>query len=247
MQIIVLDAAGALVTRFSSADASVPLDLAKIDAAPEWLAKAAPPSATAGQHRFVWDLHYAAPPAPPGGENEDGGGATGVWAPPGRYTVELTVDGRSLRQPLEVRPDPRVKVDDASFKAEFVLAKRIEHAQEQVRAALAQATILKSRLKAEAENADPAQKSALERSTAQLDALVDQPADDPRNSVGQPPKSSTGLNDIAVRLAKLSAAVDGADGGPTADAVSGVDQARAALELALANLQSLSREGHVTN
>ena len=35
------------------------------------------------------------------------GPTSGVWAPPGVYTVELTVGGHSLRQPLEVRPDPQ--------------------------------------------------------------------------------------------------------------------------------------------
>ena len=37
----------------------------------------------AGQHRFIWNLHYATP------QGLDG--AAGVWAPPGRYTVQLTV------------------------------------------------------------------------------------------------------------------------------------------------------------
>ena len=32
-----------------------------------------------------------------------------IWAPPGLYTVKLTVDGRTLKQPLTLRMDPRVK------------------------------------------------------------------------------------------------------------------------------------------
>ena len=239
VQITVLDAQGAVVDRFSSADPAPPLDLAKIDAAPEWLAKAAPPAATPGQHRFVWDLHYAAPPRPPGGDAEEAGDAAGVWAPPGRYTVELTVGGHSLRQPLEVRPDPRVKLDAAGFQAEFVLARRIEQAQVQVHAALARAAALKTRLKAQPQAADPARKAALAQTMARLDAVTDLPVEDPRNSVGLPPNSLTGLSDIALRLAKLALAVDGADAAPTPDDISGFDQTEAALKLAMERLHDL--------
>ena len=239
VRITVLDAQGAVVDRFSSADPAPPLDLAKIDAAPEWLAKAAPPAATSGQHRFVWDLHYAAPPRPPGGAAEEAGDTTGVWAPPGRYTVELTVGGRSLRQPLEVRPDPRVKLDAAGFQAEFVLARRIEQAQVEVHAALARAAALKTRLKAQLQAADAARKPTLSQTMARLDAVADLPVEDPRNSVGLPPGSPTGLSDIAVRLAKLALAVDGADAAPTPDDVSGFDQAEAALKVAMGRLHDL--------
>ncbi len=240
VQITILDAQGAVVNRFSSADAAPLLDLAKIDAAPEWLPKAAPPSAAPGQHRFVWDLHYAAPPRPPAGEGEEAGDATGVWVPPGRYTAELTVDGRSLRQPLEVRPDPRVKVDAAGFQAEYVLARRIERSQLRARDALERASALKARLKTQTQTANPAHKAALEQTMARLDAVIDPPLDDPRKSAGLPPRSTTGLSDIADRLAKLGAAVESADGAPSADAVSGVQQADTALELALTRLQVLN-------
>lgn len=79
----------------------------------------APPvllSAAAGAHRFSWDLHYDLI-----GEEAGfgiGGGAvphrtfSGVatpWAPPGNYTVKLTVDGTSYTQPLTLKLDPRVK------------------------------------------------------------------------------------------------------------------------------------------
>jgi hypothetical protein len=67
-------------------------------------------------HRFSWDLHYE----PLGDEPRAGGGATGAvpgrtyprvdapWAPPGEYTVRLTVGGQAFTQPLSLRLDPRV-------------------------------------------------------------------------------------------------------------------------------------------
>jgi len=69
-----------------------------------------------GMHRFSWDLHFD----PLGDEPREGGGATGAvpgrtyprveapWAPPGRYSVRLTVNGRAYTQPLTLRLDPRV-------------------------------------------------------------------------------------------------------------------------------------------
>ena len=71
-----------------------------------------------GMHRFSWDLHFE----PIGDEPRAGGGATGAvpgrtyprvespWAPPGEYTVRLTVNGRQFTQPLSVRLDPRVTI-----------------------------------------------------------------------------------------------------------------------------------------
>jgi hypothetical protein len=80
----------------------------------------APPirlSTRAGLHRFTWDLRFD-----PLGEDPDAGdeGATGAvphrtyelpyspWAPPGNYTVRLTVEGKRYEQPMTLRLDPRV-------------------------------------------------------------------------------------------------------------------------------------------
>ena len=75
-------------------------------------------STTKGMHRFSWDLHFE----PFGDEPREGGGATGAvpgrtyprveapWAPPGEYTVRLTVNGQQFTQPLTLRLDPRVKI-----------------------------------------------------------------------------------------------------------------------------------------
>jgi hypothetical protein len=64
-------------------------------------------------HRLVWDLR---PEAPAGGRGRGGRGGGGVGGggrgglPPvaaGIFSVKLTVNGRSLTQPLTVKPDPR--------------------------------------------------------------------------------------------------------------------------------------------
>ena len=133
----ILDAAKKVVRSYSSADAMLnphpAVDMAAYDkicqARPSstycglplyWPGRPIGVAATAGMHRFSWDLRLE----PFDVENiEEAGdeGATGAvphatyddvnapWAPPGTYTVRLTADGKSYTQPLTVVLDPRVK------------------------------------------------------------------------------------------------------------------------------------------
>ncbi len=226
--ITILDTQGAPVTRFASTDPAPAPDLAKIEAAPEWVTQPGPPSASLGQHRWVWNLHYANPVELADDDSD------GVWAPPGRYTVELTVAGKIYRQPLDVLPDPRVRVSPADFQAEFALARQIEQARLQVRGAIKQSVETEAALRAAIPAAAPDRKAVLAASAARLDALVDLSTDSARKAIGRPSPSVDGLGDIAERLDKLAVAVDGADGAPTADDISGFAKARQALDAALA-------------
>jgi len=122
------------VAKFSSADTLPALDLAKISTAPEWIVRPPPPGSGAGAHRFVWDLRYPPPEAFKGDPRE-----RGVWAPPGRYAVTLTVDGRAFRAPLEVVGDPRVPITAAASARQFALARAVEADRVKVRATLAAA------------------------------------------------------------------------------------------------------------
>jgi hypothetical protein len=134
VEIAILDQAGEVVRKFSSADTLPALDLGKIDTAPEWIDRPAPPEGTVGLHRFVWDFHYA---PPTGIESERP--VSGVWAPPGRYTVVLSVDGQTWRRPLAVVPDPRVTARPEDYQRAFALARRIEADRVRAHAALAKA------------------------------------------------------------------------------------------------------------
>ena len=46
--------------------------------------------------------------------------ATSPWAVPGDYTITLTVDGKSFRQPLTVAMDPRVRASAADLQEQFL-------------------------------------------------------------------------------------------------------------------------------
>jgi hypothetical protein len=49
--------------------------------------------------------------------------ATSPWASPGKYTVVLTVGGKSYQQPLTIVMDPRVKVSNADLAERYKLSK----------------------------------------------------------------------------------------------------------------------------
>ena len=90
-----------------------------------------------GAHRFMWDFHYA---GAGGSRSRRGGG--GPIAPPGRYTVRMTIGGKTYSQPLTVRRDPTVPATDADLRKQFELAQAIEAQSAQIKAALARATSL---------------------------------------------------------------------------------------------------------
>ncbi|MDQ3920485.1 MAG: hypothetical protein M3348_18650 [Acidobacteriota bacterium] len=103
--------AGDLVRRFSSEDKLTPVDPNTLDIPASWVPAPKALPATAGMHRWLWNLR----PPPPAESGRGGGGAAvfgGRGVPPvlpGTYTVRLTAGGKSYTQSLRVKPDPRAK------------------------------------------------------------------------------------------------------------------------------------------
>jgi len=132
----IFDAAGALVRQYSSAEPPPPLPDAATNAPLPlyWYRKPMPLLATAGMHRFTWDVHYQ--PLPAGGGGRGGGGLpiaavpfdtvpapTTPWAAPGEYTVKLTANGTTHSQPIRVKPDPRVKTPALAMQQVYTLSR----------------------------------------------------------------------------------------------------------------------------
>ncbi|MEP7130495.1 MAG: hypothetical protein ABI770_05135 [Sphingomicrobium sp.] len=218
----IFDSAGALVNSFSSDDKVPPVDLTKLAFAPEWVVPTKPPVATPGHHRFVWDLHYA---RPTGFADKDG--FAGAWAPPGRYTVEVVAGGQQLRQPLEIVPDPRIRVSQADFEAQFRLARQIEPARVRARNILKEASALKDRLAA-------GKTTASATLLAQIEQLVGTPP--PILGVSEPGS----LQGISDRLDALNGAVEGSDGAPSPDSLRGFALASHALDLAASRWNAIA-------
>ncbi len=106
-----------------------------------WIRPAAKLAATPGLHRFVWDLRHAPPPADRPSYPIAAVAANtpttprGLFVLPGTYQVRLTVAGRSLRQSVIVRMDPRVRTPGADLTLQFTLSKAVDTAMRQLAAA----------------------------------------------------------------------------------------------------------------
>src|ERR1700674_472132 len=77
-----------------------------------------------GLNRFVWDLRYAEATRFPGmilwaGETR------GPHVAPGNYQVKLTVDGKTMTESFEVKPDPRLTTTAADYTKQLDLALKI--------------------------------------------------------------------------------------------------------------------------
>jgi len=234
----IFDGQHRLVRRFSSTDQHAPPDPAKLEFAPEWVPVPARLGLSRGMHRFVWDLHYPLPPAL--AEPASGEAQAGIWAPPGRYTIELTAEGRSAAQPLEVVSDPRIKLSADAFRREFELAQRVEGARVRVASASAEAAKLLKSIDSRRPEAGRAAAELEEfaRRVSRVSGLPVHPLLSP-NAASPPPLRTDSLQALLGDLRALEGAVDGADADPSVDARSAYAQLSQALDATLGEWQHL--------
>ncbi len=182
------DAAGAIVRAWSSDDKPETTDPSSVDFPAFWIRPEPQLAAGPGMHRFVWNFHAH--------------DADGPLAPPGRYSVRLTVAGRTLVRSVRLGRDPRIAASDADLQAQYALASRIADLSARVRRALAAAAALRKTL------------SATDR--ARLDELAGAPPSaDPANSVPTPDRALTTLRYDARLLRELAYQVESADARPS--------------------------------
>jgi len=222
----ILDAEGALVRRYSSDDRPPAPDLTKIRVAPEWMTPPAGLATSPGMHRFVWPVRYPAPAVLAEGNRH----ADGIWAPPGRYTVELSVGGQRLTRPLTIAPDPRVSLTPEVYARQLALARRVESLRERVAAAVAESEKLRPALAARGASALAARMRALTGPD-----FGEVPPE------GPPPGLSS-LRALANSLAGLATAVDGSDTEPAPDAVAALPNVEPAVQATLAAWERLKAE-----
>lgn len=124
------DEARQTVRRYSSADA-IPTPDPALAIPPYWVRPPQKLAAEPGMHRFLWDMHLAPVPGlqpqyPIAAVYRNTSpAATSPWALPGKYTVVLTVGGKSYEQPLKLVMDPRVKASQADLAEQFKLSKQL--------------------------------------------------------------------------------------------------------------------------
>ena len=91
----ILDSNGKLVRRFSSDRQKEPKH-PPMAIAERWIPKPIPLQATAGSHRFLWDLRWGSSGASDAEEDSGFGAPRGPRVVPGTYQLKLTVDGNTL-------------------------------------------------------------------------------------------------------------------------------------------------------
>jgi photosystem II stability/assembly factor-like uncharacterized protein len=245
----ILDQHGKLVRRYSSTDA--PLDMAataKENPIPMyWVRQPQVLSGAAGMHRFVWDLHYAAPESV---EHDYPISAIvhdtpqeprGVRALPGPYTAKLTVDGKSWTQPLGVKMDPRIKAAPEDLLRQFVAETNAANGMNESFTALKQLQSARAQVK---ERAEKTGKNALGDSLAALDKKLEE-LEGARSEIffGLPPtgKEKENLSMLNQQYRALLRIADSCDCAPTAQAQALERELNEALAAAFAEWTRIQR------
>ncbi|MBS1859036.1 MAG: hypothetical protein JST11_26925, partial [Acidobacteria bacterium] len=117
----ILDARGAPVRQYSSAEAPRAGRGGAQAIADYWIMPPARLTGNAGHNRFVWDLRYALPGASTGG----GRGGQGPQVLPGTYQVKLSAAGRTYTEPMQVKLDPRSTATPLDIQKQYELSMSI--------------------------------------------------------------------------------------------------------------------------
>ena len=155
----ILDSGGKLVRRFSSDDKPLTVDEKDLRFPTFWLRPPQILSNEAGMQRFIWDLHYPAPPAnsydlPISANYMDTPFVPqGPLVMPGQYTAKLTVKGHSHTQSLTVKIDPRVTTSSAGLVRQFALSMQTYEGIKQSWTALEEVKKVQAQLKIARERA----------------------------------------------------------------------------------------------
>jgi len=249
----ILDRAGRLVRRFSSASLS-----SSSSPSPErpeqpdtalniplmWIRPPQTLSTARGMHRFVWDLHGEPPPAMrheypisaiPGDTPRE---PRGPWVLPGRYAVRLAVGGETRTQPLVVRMDPRAQLVPGALAQQFALALRIVVALRGDSAALQRVRAVRMEVKRARERVGQGAAAALDSLDGRAAAL--------ESGAGEPPpppgqRGKENLIRLNGDLVAVYGVVEGSDATPTAAVRAALGDLERALAELLARLRELER------
>ena len=112
---------GHVVRHYSTAMPEQPVDPSTVDIAPRWIVPPVTIATDPGSHRFVWDFTT----------RQD----QGPLAPPGEYTIRLTVGRSSYTTTARLVRDPRNDATNSDLHEQFTLANQIEDRLSQIDAA----------------------------------------------------------------------------------------------------------------
>jgi hypothetical protein len=220
----IFDSTGALVRRYASNDVLPKAKPEDMQFPMYWVHDAEPISATAGLHRFVWDLHYTFP----ADVHTSFYGPKAPLALPGKYTVTLTVNGQSHSQPLVLKMDPRVKTSQADlakmFRAESRVAKNLADLSTAIKQAQGLQANLAARKKEMPSSGEVAEAfAALDRKTAEVIGVEGEP-EFGVFGLTVPATQTVTLREALHTATGLLSIVQSSDSAPTADAAVAIEK-----------------------
>lgn len=245
----IVSGAGRTIRRYSSQDKAEPPTPESAPVPLYWYREPLELGTTAGPHRFLWDMRYQ---PIEGGTGRGRGGLpiaatpwntvstpNAIWAAPGLYTVKLTVDGRTFKQPLTLRIDPRVKTPASALARQFELSLALYDGILEAQTTLGKMAVLRGRLKKVQDDAARAGSPAevidalalFDKKAAALEGRTGAPGGGP----GRPPMGFGGaggpdtLSSIGGSLNSLMTMLQAADAAPTSQLEKAVAERREAL------------------
>ena len=223
----VLDPAGKPVRHLSSAPIAPVAEAARPPVPNFWLATPTPLPTAVGLNRASWDLRYDDPPATSHSwEINANPGLTpaspeGPLAPPGVYTLKLTVNGKGYTRTLTVKNDPRSPATLADLGAQHALAMKLYEGIKAAWDGYQQVEAMRAAVTAVAHSESPADvATAATAFQAKLNEVGGTPGGRGRfggggfGAQGGPPPAPTFLR-VNGRLAGLLGTVDNGDVAPT--------------------------------
>jgi photosystem II stability/assembly factor-like uncharacterized protein len=211
----VLDSNGGVVIEFKSTDPVPPLDPRYPDPT-LWARAPRVLSAEPGQHRFLWDMRYAAVPGMSTGPDaseavphDTPSIPSSPWVMPGAYTVRLIAGGKTLSQPLDAMMDPRVKTSQADLQQQFAISKTIYEETLQATKAIHEVTVLRDQINSGTFKVPGNAATELE---SKLEKIAGAERGEGRR--GGPAGPPT-LSSVRTQLARLEHSIQNADAAPT--------------------------------
>ncbi|HEX8806086.1 MAG TPA: hypothetical protein VF741_04010, partial [Candidatus Aquilonibacter sp.] len=213
----IVGARGAILRTYSSADKPNYIDPMTQEIAPRWIRQPVIVDTDPGAHRFVWDFttHHD----------------EGPLAPPGHYTVRLSVNGKTYERSATLARDPRFNVTDKELVEQFVLSNAIDDKMTQIAAAREHAQAL---LKSSKLNAD-------QTARLQHDVLGVRGASNPDGAgVGVAAPDFSSLRFLGGQFGFLLYAVQSADAPPTHDQRVAFNKLSHTLDATIAKLAAIA-------
>ncbi len=195
--------------------------------------------AKAGLNTFAWNLRYPDAVEVEGAVLWDGN-TRGPIAPPGIYTINLTIGVQTLTQPLEIVADPRFATSPEEIRAQFDLSIRLRNALSEAHTAVNTIRSVRSQIDAstarakeagDAPQVEDAANSLRQRLTAIEDELIQSKSKSNQDPLNYPIR----LNN---KIAALASSIDIEF--PLTDQVPTVfEQLRSELDVQLAALRGV--------